>query len=114
MNIIPKTTKRVSLLLLAFVLAIASVRSMQAAGSKTDFGTAYAAAEAANKQAGHLRNQWTVTAEALAAAKKAADKGDFDTRSRRRKRPKRWPRHRSSRQQAKKTPGRISKYTEVL
>jgi hypothetical protein len=78
MNIIPKTTKRVSLLLLAFVLAIASVRSMQAAGSKTDFGTAYAAAEAANKQAGHLRNQWTVTAEALAAAKKAADKGDFD------------------------------------
>ena len=78
MNMIPKTTKRVSLLLLAFVLAIASVRSMQAAGSKTDFGTAYAAAEAANKQAGHLRNQWTVTAEALAAAKKAADKGDFD------------------------------------
>ena len=78
MKMIPKTTKRVSLLLLAFVLAIAGVRSMQAAGSKTDFGTAYAAAEAANKQAGHLRNQWTVTAEALAAAKKAADNGDFD------------------------------------
>ena len=35
-------------------------------------------AQAANKEAGALRNQWTVTASALADAKKAADKGDFD------------------------------------
>ena len=49
-----------------------------AAGSEEDFKTAYAAADAANKQAGALRNQWTVTAAALAAAKKAADAGDFD------------------------------------
>ena len=48
------------------------------AASEADFKAAYAAAEAANKQAGHLRNQWTTTAATLAAAKKAADSGDFD------------------------------------
>ncbi len=48
------------------------------AASEDDFKTAYAAAEAANKQAGSLRNQWTTTASTLAAAKKAADGGDFD------------------------------------
>ena len=46
--------------------------------SEADFRAAYAAAEAANKQAGSLRNQWTTTSAALAAAKKAADAGDFD------------------------------------
>jgi hypothetical protein len=49
-----------------------------AAGSEADFKAAYAAAEAANQQAGLLRDQWTVTAAALAAAKKAAGSGDFD------------------------------------
>jgi hypothetical protein len=49
-----------------------------AAGSEADFKAAYAAAEAANKQAGLLRNQWTTTSATLAAAKKAADSGDFD------------------------------------
>ena len=48
------------------------------AASETDFKAAYAAAEAANKEAGSLRNQWTTTAATLAAAKKAADSGDFD------------------------------------
>jgi hypothetical protein len=48
------------------------------AASEADFKAAYAAAEAANKQAGSLRNQWTTTAATLAAAKKAADSGDFD------------------------------------
>jgi hypothetical protein len=48
------------------------------AASETDFKAAYAAAEAANKEAGALRNQWTTTASTLAAAKKAADSGDFD------------------------------------
>ena len=54
------------------------VASAPAAGAEADFRAAYAAAEAADQQAGHLRNQWTVTATALADAKKAADKGDFD------------------------------------
>jgi hypothetical protein len=49
------------------------------AASETDFKAAYAAAEAANKEAGALRNQWTTTMSALAAAKKSADSGDFDT-----------------------------------
>ena len=63
---------------LASVLLIAAAPSVLAASSEADFKTAYAAAEAANKEAATLRNQWTVTASALADAKKAADKGDFD------------------------------------
>lgn len=49
-----------------------------AAGSEDDYKAAYAAAEAANKEAGKLRNQWTTTANTLAAAKKAAEAGEFD------------------------------------
>ena len=49
-----------------------------AAGSEDEFKAAYAAADAANKEAGKLRNQWTTTASTLAAAKKSADAGDFD------------------------------------
>jgi len=79
MNMIrSKTTLRISVLSLAFVLEIAGARSLLAASSEADFKTAYAAAEAANKEVGRLRNQWTVTAEALAHAKEAAGKGDFD------------------------------------
>jgi hypothetical protein len=48
------------------------------AATDADFKAAYAAADAANKEAFALRNQWTVTATALAEAKKAADAGDFD------------------------------------
>jgi hypothetical protein len=48
------------------------------AASEADFKSAYAAAESAEKQAGQLRNQWTTTEAALAAAKKAAASGDFD------------------------------------
>ncbi len=69
---------QISILSLTAVLMIAAAASVLAAGSETDFRTAYAAAEAADKEAGRLRNQWTVTAAALAAAKRAADKGDFD------------------------------------
>ena len=69
---------RVSTLSLASVLLIAGATSTLAAGSETDFKAAYAAAEAANKEAGALRNQWTTTAATLADAKKAADKGEFD------------------------------------
>ena len=66
-----------STLALASVLLIAAT-SARAAGSEADFKAAYAAAEAATKQAAALRNQWTTTAAALTAAKKAADAGDFD------------------------------------
>jgi len=69
---------RISTLSLVSVLLIATATSVMAAGSEADFKTAYAAAEAANEEAGALRDQWTVTATALAAAKKAADAGNFD------------------------------------
>ena len=69
---------RIPTLSLASVLLIATATSVMAASSEADFKTAYAAAEAANKEAGALRDQWTVTATALAAAKKAADTGNFD------------------------------------
>jgi hypothetical protein len=46
--------------------------------SEADFKAAYAAAEAAEKEAGSLRNQWLTTETTLKAAKQAADKGDFE------------------------------------
>ena len=50
-----------------------------AASTEADFKVALAAAEAANKEASALKNQWTTTSQALAAAEKAAAAGDFDT-----------------------------------
>jgi hypothetical protein len=67
-----------SALALAPVLMISAATLALAAASEADFKAAYDAADAANKQAGQLRDQWTVTATALKAAKKAADAGDFD------------------------------------
>ena len=64
-------------ILLSLVLLSAGATSVQAA-TEADFSAAYAAAEAANKEAGSLRNQWTTTAATLAAAKKAAAEGNFD------------------------------------
>jgi len=58
-------------LLLTFAVA-------QAAETAETFNAAYAKAEAANKKAGELRNQWTTTVTALKGAKKAADEGNFD------------------------------------
>jgi hypothetical protein len=66
---------RALILISAFILA--SLAPALAA-SEADFKSAYAAAESAEKQAGQLRNQWTTTEAALAAAKKAAASGDFD------------------------------------
>ena len=68
---------RTSLLALVSVLLIAGATSALAA-TEADYKTALAAAEAANKEAAGLRNQWTVTAAAIAAAKKAGEAGDFD------------------------------------
>jgi hypothetical protein len=65
-------------ILLPLVLLSAGATSLQAA-TEADFSAAYAAAEAANKEAGALRNQWTTTAATLAAAKKAAAEGNFDS-----------------------------------
>ena len=63
---------------LAVMLLIAGATSALAASTEADFKAAFSAAEAADKQAAGLRNQWTTTAAALAEANKAADRGDFD------------------------------------
>jgi len=68
----------ISALVLASALLAANATAALAAVTEADFKAAYAAAEAANKQAGTLRDQWTVTVTALSDAKKAADAGDFD------------------------------------
>ena len=64
-------------IVVAAVLSLAGALPARAA-SEADFKTAYAAAEAAEKQADQLRNKWTTTESELAAAKKAAAAGDFD------------------------------------
>ena len=63
---------------LAVMLLIAGATSALAASTEADLKAAFSAAEAADKQAAGLRNQWTTTASTLAEAKKAADRGDFD------------------------------------
>ena len=78
MSMMVRTNMQKFTLSLTTVLLIASSSLALAAASESEFKAAYAAAEAANKQAGSLRNQWTTTTAALAAAKKAADAGDFD------------------------------------
>ena len=64
-------------LVLAMLAALCFAPTAYAA-SEADYKAAFAAAEAASKEAAGLRNQWTVTVSALAAARKAADGGDFD------------------------------------
>lgn len=62
---------------LAMLLALGLVAQARAA-TEADYKAAYAAAEATAKEAASLRHQWTTTVSTLAAAKKAADGGDFD------------------------------------
>ena len=64
-------------MILASVLLIAAAAPARAA-SEADYKAALAAAEAAEQEAGSLRNQWITTETTLKAAKKAADAGDFD------------------------------------
>jgi predicted membrane metal-binding protein len=66
--------KRIFVIASLLVAAAAPAR----AASEADFKAAYAAAEAAEKEAGSLRNQWITTETTLKAAKKQADAGDFD------------------------------------
>ena len=77
MSMIRKSMRAI-ILPLSSALLLASAPPALAASSEADFKAAYAAAEAANKQAGALRDRWTVTVTALSDARKAADSGDFD------------------------------------
>ena len=65
--------------LLYALLLTASTSCAFAANTEAEFKAAYASAEAAEKEAGSLRNQWTATETNLAEARKAAAKGDFDS-----------------------------------
>ena len=62
---------------IAAVLLIAGVVPALAA-SEDDYKTAFATADAAEKQADALRSKWTTTEARLVAAKKAAAAGNFD------------------------------------
>lgn len=64
-------------LALAMLLTLSLAPSARAT-NEADYKAAYAAAEAAFKEAAAMRNQWTTTVSTLAAAKKAGDGGDFD------------------------------------
>jgi multidrug resistance efflux pump len=61
------------------LVCLTAVGAAAAASTAADFNIAFAAAQAAEKDAGSLKNQWTTTEQALAAAKKAAAAGDFDS-----------------------------------
>jgi hypothetical protein len=64
-------------MVIASLLIVAGAPAL-AAASEADFKAAYAAAEAAEREAGSLRNRWSTTEAALDSARKAAEKGDFD------------------------------------
>lgn len=59
-------------------LSLAMASTVCLAASADEFKSALAKAEAAQQQAGALKNQWTTTAQELKAAQDAAAKGDFD------------------------------------
>jgi len=60
----------------AFVLLADAQRA--AASPADDFKSAFAMAEAAEKEAAALKNRWTTTEQSLAEARKAAAAGDYE------------------------------------
>ena len=74
MRILLRASMRLFLAPVAVLIASAAALG---ASTEADFKRAYAAAEAAEKQARSLRNQWTVTVTSLAEARTAAGQGDF-------------------------------------
>lgn len=66
------------LLGLAVALSISGLTGQALAASAEDFKAALAKAEAANKQAGALKNQWTATEDVLKSAQAAAATGNYD------------------------------------
>jgi len=67
-----------ALIRLAIILSIVGPATTALAAPEDDFKAAYAKADAANKQAGALKNQWTTTAQELKAAQAAAAAGKYD------------------------------------
>jgi hypothetical protein len=69
---------KTSIGLFGVIAAIFAGSTAFAANTEADFKQAYAAADAAEKEAGRLRNQWLPTEAALTEARKAAESSDFD------------------------------------
>jgi hypothetical protein len=63
---------------LALVVAASGFAVAASAASADDFKAAYAKAEAANQEAGKVKNQWVTTERTLKAAQAAAAAGDYD------------------------------------
>lgn len=63
---------------LAIAVALGGLASTAAAAPADDFNAAYAKAEAAEQQAGALKNQWTTTQAELKSAQAAAKAGNYD------------------------------------
>jgi hypothetical protein len=78
MRAITKTTRMRALICTAVATSFVALTVPAFAASAEDFKAALAKAEAANKRAGEIKNQWTTTAQAIAEAKKAAGGGNFD------------------------------------
>src|SRR6185437_15594573 len=70
-------------LLLGSALVAGIVGLATAAASADDFNAAYAKAEAAEKQAAALKNQWTTAEAELKAAQAAAKSGNYDEAAKR-------------------------------
>ncbi|WP_439923971.1 hypothetical protein [Nitrobacter sp. JJSN] len=73
-----KSSMRLPTLVALSMVMVVGATAARAANTEADYKAAYAAAEAANNEAGKLRNQWTTAVEALKDAKAAAGAGDFD------------------------------------
>jgi hypothetical protein len=67
-----------ALIRMAIILSLAAPATEALAANADDFQAPLAKAEAANKQAGAIKNQWTTTAGTLKAAQVAAAAGKFD------------------------------------
>ena len=63
---------------LGLVIAVSALATAAVAASADDFNAAYAKAEAAEQQAGTLKNRWTTTETELKAAQAAAKAGNYD------------------------------------
>ena len=70
--------RKLAMILLAIAWSMTCIAPVAAAGNEAELKSALASAEAASKEAGELKNQWTTTAQQLTAAKQAAAAGDFD------------------------------------
>ncbi|MFZ1923306.1 MAG: hypothetical protein WAU57_16905 [Xanthobacteraceae bacterium] len=63
---------------LTIAVSLGGLASAAGAAPTDDFNAAYAEAEAAEQQAGALKNQWTTTQAELKSAQAAAKAGNYD------------------------------------